>query len=93
MIIDPLAIDRSSLTTFVLSASAARSDPAADERDGPSLVAQGAAEDNEMSLAVQRGLRAGANDTLVFGRNESALGHFHRNLDELLAVPATAMLR
>lgn len=37
-----------------------------------------------MSLAVQSGFRASANDTIVFGRNESAIGHFHRNLDDAL---------
>jgi len=41
-----------------------------------------------MSLAVQAGFRAGANDTIVFGRNESAIGHFHKSLDDSLAAAA-----
>jgi len=82
--IDPLAIDKSVITTYVLTAN----DPGADgdepDDDGTSLVALGAAEDTELSLAVQKGFRAGANDTIVFGRNESALGHFHRNIDDIV---------
>ena len=33
---------------------------------------------------VQRGLRAGANAFVEFGRHESAIGHFHATLDERL---------
>ena len=52
---------------------------------GPrSLLAAGAMEDNEMSEGVQRGLHAGANTFVEFGRHESALGHFHATLDERL---------
>ena len=83
-LIDPLAIDRSVITTFVLTD--AEPSPPDHELvdDGASLVDRGAIEDTEMSLAVQSGFRAGANDTIVFGRNESAIGHFHRNLDDVL---------
>jgi len=84
--IDPLAIDNSVLTTFVLTAAAPSPDGDEPIDDGTSLVALGAVEDTEMSLAVQSGFRSGANDTIVFGRNESALGHFHRNLDDMLVV-------
>jgi hypothetical protein len=38
-----------------------------------------------MSVAVQRGLHAGANPFVEFGRHESAIGHFHRILDDRLA--------
>ena len=37
-----------------------------------------------MSEGVQRGLHAGANTFVEFGRHESALGHFHATLDERL---------
>jgi phenylpropionate dioxygenase-like ring-hydroxylating dioxygenase large terminal subunit len=50
-----------------------------------SLLDTGALEDNEMSEGVQRGLRAGANTFLEFGRHESAIGRFHATLDERLA--------
>jgi len=82
--IDPLAIDRSVLTTFLLTTAEPTADGVEPVTSGTSLAAQGAVEDTEMSLAVQAGFRAGANDTIVFGRNESAIGHFHRNLDDAL---------
>jgi len=37
-----------------------------------------------MSAAVQRGLHAGANRFVEFGRHESAIGHFHRSLADRL---------
>jgi choline monooxygenase len=52
---------------------------------GQSLLAAGGVEDNEMSEGVQRGLLAGANTFLEFGRHESAIGHFHATLDDRLA--------
>ena len=52
---------------------------------GQSLLAAGGIEDNEMSEGVQRGLRAGANTFVEFGRHESAIGHFHATLDDRLA--------
>lgn len=55
-----------------------------------SLLDAGALEDNEMSEGVQRGLRAGANTFLEFGRHESAIGRFHATLDERLTQVATA---
>ena len=84
-LIDPLAIDRSLITTFMLTTAAPSPDGGEFAPDGLALAAQGAVEDTKMSLAVQSGFRAGANDTIVFGRNESAIGHFHRNLDDVLA--------
>ncbi|MDT5065087.1 MAG: hypothetical protein QOK02_1242, partial [Mycobacterium sp.] len=37
-----------------------------------------------MSEGVQRGLHAGANEFVEFGRHESAIGRFHAHLDERL---------
>jgi phenylpropionate dioxygenase-like ring-hydroxylating dioxygenase large terminal subunit len=53
------------------------------------LLDAGALEDNEMSEGVQRGLCAGANTFLEFGRHESAIGRFHATLDERLTQVAT----
>ena len=55
------------------------------------LLARGALEDDAMSRGVQAGLTSGANTVLEFGRHESAIGHFHRQLAALLgdARPAT----
>ena len=48
------------------------------------MLAQGALEDDAMSRGVQAGLTSGANTVLEFGRHESAIGHFHRQLTDLL---------
>ena len=88
--IDPVDIGHSTVTTYAMVAadindaadSAAKA--ASAKADGASLLAAGALEDNEMSEAVQRGLRSGANSFVEFGRHESAIGHFHATLDERL---------
>jgi hypothetical protein len=38
-----------------------------------------------MTASIQAGTRSGAQETIVFGRNEQALHHYHRAL--LAAVP------
>jgi NAD(P)-dependent dehydrogenase (short-subunit alcohol dehydrogenase family) len=42
-------------------------------------------EDYWMTASIQAGITSGAQDTVVFGRNEQALHHYHRAL--LAAVP------
>ena len=44
----------------------------------------GGGEDTAVSLAIQRGLASGANESFVFGRYEGAVASFHRNLHELI---------
>jgi len=46
-------------------------------------------EDIPMAEEVHRNLRTGGLPTLVFGRNEPALQHHHRSIDELLRESAT----
>jgi phenylpropionate dioxygenase-like ring-hydroxylating dioxygenase large terminal subunit len=91
VVLEPLAIDRTLGTTTVLTARPA-DDPvvAAASQRGAELVGAGAAEDNEMALAVQRSLASGANEFFEFGRFEGALAHFHRMLDEALAAQGAA---
>ncbi len=85
--IEPVAIDRSTVTIYALTTPAVAEaisvnpDNAAGAR---ALLAAGGVEDNEMSEGVQRGLRAGANTFLEFGTHESAIGRFHATLDERL---------
>jgi phenylpropionate dioxygenase-like ring-hydroxylating dioxygenase large terminal subunit len=91
VVIDPVDIDHSTLTTYAMVtpevARRAHSNPREghDASRGRTLLARGAVEDNEMSAGVQRGLRAGANAFVEFGRHESAIGHFHATLDVRLA--------
>lgn len=92
--VDPIDVNHSTSTVYSLA------DPGfatldedntsfVDRPQGPpagrSLVGLGAVEDNAMSTAVQRGLHACANAFVEFGRHESAIGHFHRTLDDRLA--------
>jgi choline monooxygenase len=86
--IDPIDIDHTTVTIYAMVGTdvaervMADPDAAAGARD---LLNTGGVEDNEMSEGVQRGLHAGANAFVEFGSHESAIGHFHANLDERLA--------
>ena len=88
IVIDPVDVANSvvSLYAMVTPAVAQKLSNAGDGEPGArSLLDAGALEDNEMSEGVQRGLHAGANAFLEFGRHESAIGRFHATLDERLA--------
>ena len=90
--IDPVDIDHSTVTIYSMAKAefAQRASLGPPINPAGTLVARGAIEDNEMSMGVQRGLHAGANEFVEFGRHESAIGHFHATLDERLARLATA---
>lgn len=85
VVIDPMDIGHSTVVVYsmVKPEIAQRVDPQINPAG--TLVARGAVEDNVMSAGVQRGLHAGANEFVEFGRHESAIGHFHATLDERLA--------
>ncbi len=84
--IDPVEIDHSTVTIYAMATAAVAEHISInpDDAGARSLLAAGALEDNEMSEGVQRGLHAGANTFLEFGRHESAIGRFHATLDERL---------
>jgi len=84
VVIDPIDVEHSGFTTYAMNGDSQAAHPCEDRGEGPTLVDRGAIEDNTMSAAVQRGLHAGANDFVEFGRHESAIGHFHATLDGLL---------
>ena len=44
-------------------------------------------EDFPVCLDIQRGFGAGAQSHITFGRNEPALGHYHKSLRAALAAP------
>jgi len=87
--IDPVDIDHSTLVVYTMVRPEIADRASVDSPKNPagagSFIARGAVEDNEMSVGVQRGLHAGANEFVEFGRHESAIGHFHATLDERLA--------
>jgi phenylpropionate dioxygenase-like ring-hydroxylating dioxygenase large terminal subunit len=85
--IDPVDIDRTTVTIYAMVTPEVAKHVSADPDTATgarSLLNDGGVEDNEMSEGVQRGLRAGANTFVEFGRHESAIGHFHANLDDRL---------
>lgn len=87
--IDPVKVDETVVTTYSMVkpevVERASSDASKRLVGAGSFIERGLIEDNEMSAGVQRGLGSGANDFVEFGRHESAIGHFHANLDERLA--------
>ncbi|WP_211699199.1 aromatic ring-hydroxylating oxygenase subunit alpha [Mycobacterium spongiae] len=89
--LDPVDVEHTTATTYtmarpnVVQKGSPEERPSKDPLAAGDFVARGAREDNEMSQGVQRGLRAGANAFLEFGRHEAAIGHFHRTLQGRLA--------
>jgi phenylpropionate dioxygenase-like ring-hydroxylating dioxygenase large terminal subunit len=74
--VDPIAIDRSVITMYAMTAAALAGRTLLGRRNdaigAPSLLELGALEDNAMSAGVQQGLRSGASAFVEFGRHESA---------------------
>jgi len=93
VVIDPVNLDHSTVSIYSMAKTEVAQRVSLDPPTNPggTLVARGAVEDNEMSEGVQRGLHAGANEFVEFGRHESAIGHFHATLDERLARMATTV--
>jgi phenylpropionate dioxygenase-like ring-hydroxylating dioxygenase large terminal subunit len=88
VVLEPVAVDRTRVVNYTLASGAAADGGGASEsaRKDVAFVNQtGGAEDLAIALAVQRGVASGANQHFTFGRYESALAHFHRNLDAALA--------
>lgn len=91
IVLDPVDLEHTTVNiyTMVRPEVAQRMSPREDRQgDSPhaeSLIARSGIEDNAMSRGVQRGLHAGANSFVEFGRHESAIGHFHAELDKRLS--------
>jgi choline monooxygenase len=83
IVVDPIDVDHSMFRTYTVTTPDVAD--AVLRGAGSTLIDRGAVEDNDMSMGVQRGLRSGANAFVEFGTHESAVGHFHANLDERLA--------
>ena len=88
VVIDPVDVDHSTYTVYSMAKAEVAERILLEPPTNPAgtLAARGAVEDYEMSAGVQRGLHAGANSFLEFGRHESAIGHFHATLAERLGV-------
>ena len=86
--IDPIDVDQTNFTIYAMVTPEVAERVSASPEDAAgarNLLNDGGVEDNEMSEGVQRGLHAGANTFIEFGRHESAIGRFHANLDDRLA--------
>jgi choline monooxygenase len=92
VVVDPIDVDHSRVTSYILATPEAAeavltaAGQRGDAPTAPTLLARGVLEDNAMSVGVQRGLNAGANAFVEFGRHESAIGHFHGALSHRLAL-------
>jgi choline monooxygenase len=95
VVVDPINVGASRVTTYILATPEAADTiliavgQHSDAMAAGTLLERGALEDNEMSAGVQRGLHAGANAFVEFGRHESAIGHFHSLLNQRLALAET----
>jgi phenylpropionate dioxygenase-like ring-hydroxylating dioxygenase large terminal subunit len=86
LVYEPLAVDRTRVFGYTLSAPSARYEGKGTvEFERASEFAEaGGREDTEVSLAIQRSLASGANEFFTFGRYEGAVADFHRSLRELI---------
>jgi choline monooxygenase len=97
VVVDPVDVDHTMMTMYsmvepgIAQRLQVNTGEQRDASGAGSLLARGGIEDNEMSAAVQRGLLAGANSFVEFGRHESAIGHFHATLDARLAESVTTV--
>jgi len=84
-VLDPVAVDRTVLVTYILTTRGPDDVEAQTTiKRGGDFVTIGAAEDREVVCAIQRALASGANEFFEFGRFEGLIGHFHRELDAAL---------
>jgi phenylpropionate dioxygenase-like ring-hydroxylating dioxygenase large terminal subunit len=83
VVLEPLAVDRTRVLTYALMNRGA-GDAESARRDAAFVNETGSAEDTAVALAIQRSLASGANECFTFGRFESAIAHFHRNLGDAL---------
>jgi phenylpropionate dioxygenase-like ring-hydroxylating dioxygenase large terminal subunit len=57
------------------------------DRNMDLLLATVEKEDFPLAAGIQRGFYSGAQDEILFGRNEPSLQHFHQSVKEALALP------
>jgi phenylpropionate dioxygenase-like ring-hydroxylating dioxygenase large terminal subunit len=86
VVLEPMAVDKTLVRTWVLSNRGAGDSPQAQaevKRD-QDFNAIGLKEDQDMVESIQRGLASDANSHLTFGKYEKLIGHLHRNLQQAL---------
>ncbi len=85
-VLEPAGLGETRSVTYSLTnRPSGDEDPAAAAKRDAAFVSQtGAAEDNAVVCAIQKGIASGANEHFSYGRFEGAIAHFHRSLDALL---------
>lgn len=82
----PVAVDRTRLWSYAVIPAAPTSDKARAHWDANMEVLHSAVEEDfALGVAIQAGLRSGANETLSFGAFEHALTRFHAEVDAAIA--------
>jgi len=85
VVLEPFASDRTRVISYTLTNGGGDVEAvAAAKRDADFVSNTGTLEDRAIVCAIQRGIDSGANDVFTFGRFESAIVHFHRELDAAL---------
>ena len=85
VVLEPIAPGRTRNIAYSLAHTGG--DPTAAEtakRDAQFVTQTGAPEDRALAESIQRTMESGANEHFTFGHFESAIVHFHRNLDAAL---------
>ena len=87
IVLEPVALDRTKVISYMLTNRGSSTPELRKtvERDAEFVDQTGAAEDRAVIRAIQCGLSSGANTVFTFGLFESAIVHFHRSLDAILA--------
>jgi phenylpropionate dioxygenase-like ring-hydroxylating dioxygenase large terminal subunit len=85
VIFEPIAPGRTRNVSYSLAHPADGPDATKMAKRDANFVSQtGAPEDRALAESVQRAMGSGANEHFTFGHFESAIVHFHRNLDTAL---------
>lgn len=86
VVIEPLDVSHSRLIIYRLASTTSADGRSAEElvQADSDFVKAGAAEDQDVAYAVQRGISSGGIDALRFGRYEWLVADFHRHIDALL---------
>ena len=84
VVLEPLGAGRTRQITWSVAKDTGKAALAEAKRDAAFVGNTGALEDRAVVLAIQQGLKSNANEFFTFGHYESAIVHFHRELDAAL---------
>tara|TARA_R110001599_G_scaffold353688_1_gene595388 strand:- start:74203 stop:75336 length:1134 start_codon:yes stop_codon:yes gene_type:complete len=87
LVMEPVSVNKTQIITYSLTNNALEGEEAvAKARHDATFVSDtGQTEDIALAKSIQASLHSGANEHFTFGRYEKLIGHFHRNMQSLLA--------